>query len=259
MQGEDIRILVLRLSAPLASFGDVAIDTTRPTDDLPGLSMITGLLGNALGWTAADAEDLQRLQDRIRLASRAERSGDGESLLRDYQTVKVSKDDRLWRTDGIVSRRTFGGEKELTIERQRYYRAGTAVTTLISLDDGDGPGLQDLRDALRHPVHPLYIGRASCPPSRPICHEPGGREIITSPNFEIALKRLPLIRSASATGTNTLLEWPLAPEAARNVSRNEVSHVVERKDIRRWRENVHGGSRLVWREIYAFPGTEATR
>ena len=41
--------LILRLRGPLMAFGDVAVDEIRPTDLLPGLSEMTGLIANALG------------------------------------------------------------------------------------------------------------------------------------------------------------------------------------------------------------------
>ena len=46
--------IVLTLEAPLMSFGREKIDQNRPTWDFPGLSMITGLLANALGYTRWD-------------------------------------------------------------------------------------------------------------------------------------------------------------------------------------------------------------
>ena len=43
------RILLLRLEAPLMSFGSVLVDKRGPTDRHPGTALITGLLANALG------------------------------------------------------------------------------------------------------------------------------------------------------------------------------------------------------------------
>ena len=63
-------MLILRLQGPLMAFGDMAVDEIRPTDTLPGLSQMTGLIANALGWTFQDRERLQRLQDRLRIAAR---------------------------------------------------------------------------------------------------------------------------------------------------------------------------------------------
>jgi CRISPR-associated Cas5-like protein len=44
-----IPILLLRLEAPLMSFGGVAIDYRGVTRTFPGCAMLTGLITNALG------------------------------------------------------------------------------------------------------------------------------------------------------------------------------------------------------------------
>ena len=51
--------------------------------------MLTGLLANALGWDHRDADSLERLQDRLRFASRLDRAG---HPLVDYQTVDLGQD-----------------------------------------------------------------------------------------------------------------------------------------------------------------------
>jgi CRISPR-associated Cas5-like protein len=44
------RYLLLRLSSPLIAFGGETIDNFGVIRDFPALSMITGLIANALGW-----------------------------------------------------------------------------------------------------------------------------------------------------------------------------------------------------------------
>ena len=44
------RYLVLRLASPLIAFGGEAIDNLGVIRDFPALSMLTGLLANALGY-----------------------------------------------------------------------------------------------------------------------------------------------------------------------------------------------------------------
>ena len=61
--------LLLRLEAPLMSFGTTAVDHRRPVQAWPAVSMLTGLLANALGWERSDNVALDRLQARIRWAA----------------------------------------------------------------------------------------------------------------------------------------------------------------------------------------------
>ncbi len=244
-----MKFLVMRLQAPLSAFGDTAIDETRPTDILPGAAQLTGLIGNALGWDHTDTDKLQRLQDRLRFAARADRPG---ILTRDYQTARVNSKDLMWRADGKVSEREGGSTGDFTIQRYKFYRADAAVTVLLALEPADEtPAIEDIRRALKRPARPLFIGRAACPPSEPICFEPDGREIIEAETFEQALSAVGRrffpgqSERKKECETRVVTEWPLTeipadPAAAVNI--------FERRDLRRWSANTHGGRRLVWRD-----------
>ena len=117
------RWLVLRLDAPLMAFGGVAVDQIGPVRDFPAASMLTGLIGNTLGWHWSDRAAHQAMQDRLVFAARREREG---MLLTDMQNAQLSKTDKglddAWQTGRTrwrklssppptatrVSRRSFG-------------------------------------------------------------------------------------------------------------------------------------------------------
>ena len=61
------RHLVLRLASPLIAFGGEAIDNLGVIRDFPALSMVTGLIANALGWDRSQAQEHNRLQARLRM------------------------------------------------------------------------------------------------------------------------------------------------------------------------------------------------
>ena len=65
-----MRAVILRFDAPMISFGSVIVDHHGFTDFFPGVSMLTGMIGNSLGWHHTDFERLQNLQDRIDFAAR---------------------------------------------------------------------------------------------------------------------------------------------------------------------------------------------
>jgi CRISPR system Cascade subunit CasD len=102
-------ILLLRLEAPLMSFGAPIVDRHGVIQPYPALSMMTGLLGNALGVDHSEPERLQQLQRRLRYAVRQDRRG---QQLRDYQTVDLSKpyldDARAWTTRHALEQRKGG-------------------------------------------------------------------------------------------------------------------------------------------------------
>ena len=78
------RHLILRLDSPLVAFGGETIDNLGVIREFPALSMITGLLANALGWDRAEADRHARLQQRLRIGTRLERPG---QRLTDFQTA----------------------------------------------------------------------------------------------------------------------------------------------------------------------------
>jgi len=69
-------VLLLRLEAPLMSFGAVMIDKRGVIQRYPALSAVCGLLANALGFHHRDTDALERLQQRLRYACREDRRGE---------------------------------------------------------------------------------------------------------------------------------------------------------------------------------------
>ena len=161
-----MRALVLHLEAPLQSYGSEAVDSRRATDEMPGLSMLTGLLGNALGYRRTEARRLETLQSRISYAARVDRRGEP---LRDFQTAGIAKADTSWSTWGVRQERG-GGEGSYDSPHIRYldYHADRVCVVALALSDESSPTLDELHHALRLPARPLFLGRKACLPSAPI-------------------------------------------------------------------------------------------
>lgn len=131
-------VLLLRLAAPLQSWGTSSRFTRRNTDRAPSKSGIIGLLAAAGGRRRTDPiEDLVRLQVGVRI----EQPGQIE---RDFQTA-----------------RPVDGSAPLPLS-YRFYLSDAVFLVAVEGDDGL---LEGLRDAVRQPVFPLYLGRRSCPPT----------------------------------------------------------------------------------------------
>lgn len=162
-----MRVLLMRLEAPLMAFGREMVDATGPTRDDPDISLVAGLVANALGYRRSEYARHQRLQDRLRLASRIDRAG---HPLVDFQTAQLGKNDRGWTTRGVPEGREGGAAAyENPHLRYRHYRADAALTIALTLDaPDDAPTLDDLASALVEPVRPLFVGRKSCIPSAPM-------------------------------------------------------------------------------------------
>ena len=142
------RWLILRLEAPLLSFGAVAIDHRGVIWDFPGLSMLTGLFANALGWQRTDRQAHQSLEDRLVFAARRERESYAGTL-RDTQNAKLEKSDKGWTTRGTPEGRN-GASYGAPHRRQRDYHPDALITVAVTLKAapteviGPAPSLDDL-------------------------------------------------------------------------------------------------------------------
>jgi CRISPR system Cascade subunit CasD len=160
--------LLLRFDAPIMSFGGVCVDQINPTDYFPGKAMITGLIGNALGWDHRDTDSLDRLQERLQVASR----WDAEPVrLIDFHTVYLGQDHLVgtgWTTRGRTEGRGSGPSTSGTHIRYRHYLANGVLTAAVTILGDDYPTLEHIEHALRYPARPLFLGRKTCIPSGPI-------------------------------------------------------------------------------------------
>lgn len=127
--------LLLRLAAPLQSWGLTAKFDTRDTQRLPTKSGVVGLLAAALGRRRHEAiDDLKAL----RMGVRADQEGE---LLSDFHIARGSGKDPYVTT--------------------RYYLSDAVFVVGL---EGQDSLLEALEAALRQPAFPLFLGRRSCPP-----------------------------------------------------------------------------------------------
>lgn len=225
-----MKILIVRFDAPLMAFGGPSVDALRVDRPFPCASMLTGLIGNALGWDHSYGERLNRVQERLRYAARIDRPG---KLVVDYQTVDLGQDfmtDTGWTTWGRAERRggTAGGKTHI---RYRHYRAGAIVTAAVTLvPENEDPPLEAVASALRTPERPLFIGRKSCIPSAPVfVGTAEGQSLLT------VLRRVP----SCAHPLRVAAQWP-ADEGVLPGSQEIL--IVECRD---WNNQIHVGETRV--------------
>lgn len=222
--------LLLHLQAPLMAFGGEAIDQRGVIRDFPAASMLTGLLGNALGWARTDTALLDGLQERLVFAVRIDRPG---APVQDFQTAQLAKQDKGWTTRGAPEGRA-GGDATYDAPHLRYrdYHADAAVTVALRLDPADGePTLAVLAACLDEPARPLFIGRKPCLPC--------GRVFLGMAAAESALQAVIDAPLADEPGERLRLFWAGDEHAVRQ-------RTFTLSDHRNWRTGVHGG----WRTLH---------
>lgn len=133
-------VLLLILSGPLQSWGADSRFTTRSTRREPTRSAITGMLACAMGLPRTAS--LDRFRDMC-FGVRVDQRGE---LVEDMQTARPAKG------------------KAMPVTHRRYLADASFLVAIgASRHDVDTWG-----DALSYPVHPLYLGRRSCPPDTPV-------------------------------------------------------------------------------------------
>lgn len=226
--------LVLRLDAPLMSFGGVVVDNHGVTNEFPGLSLLAGLLGNALGYEHREFDRLQRLQGSIRYAVRCDRTG---HWLRDFQTVDLGQAhlvDTGWTTRGRVEERD-GGNSKVTHIRERDYRADSVYTVVLRIEgEGELPSISVLAAALKAPERPLFLGRKACLPAAPLFVG-----TVSASSAREALEKVPLLVPESRRTASPLKAWWPADEGGDELSSREFWT----SDEREWSLQVHTGKR----------------
>jgi len=235
-------VLLLRFDAPLMSFGGVRVDERGATEPAPGLSLVTGLLANALGWEHRDAERLERLQERLRLAVRRDRPG---VLLEDFQTVDLGQPymQAGWTTWHQPAQR-HGASGHATHIRRRQYWADAVYTVALALDPAaEEPTLADLERALREPERPLFLGRKPCLPASPLVI---GRT--RAATLKDAVSEAPASRRTAGGGL--AVWWPEDDAPPPSPETGDCQPVY---DLRDWANQVHVGRRFVYRSTIDVP------
>lgn len=227
-------ILILRLEAPLMSFGAPIVDRHGEIRPFPARSMIAGLVGNALGYDHSEFEQLQSLQDRINHASRQDRRGE---KVQDYQTVDLSKeymdDDRAWTTWGELEERKGGSASSGTHIRLRDYWADASHTVALTLDKPEqSPTLDEVERALDRPERPLFIGRKPCLPAKSLVVDR-----VTANTLKGALQIAPLANDADQR-EKFRAWWPVSP----NSPDVETQPITDERD---WANQIHVGERWI--------------
>jgi CRISPR system Cascade subunit CasD len=221
--------LLIRLSSPLIAFGGETIDNFGVIRDFPALSMVTGLIANALGWDRGDDALHNDLQARLRIGTKLEQNG---YRLTDFQTAQLGAADKGWTTFGVPEERR-GGDASYNSPHLRYrdYHADLVALVALRLSPADGSlTLADIAQALDRPKRPLFIGRKPCLPTH--------RLVVGHVDADSILDAL--VKASSPTGALKLrAQWP---DGEGTLPGDRMLDVC---DERNWTSGLHGG----WRPV----------
>lgn len=211
--------LILKLQGPMQAWGEHTFEGKRPSGNFPTKSALLGLLGACLGIRRNEPQRLQQLADSVAFAVRKEerfrtlRDGRRISLpiikVTDYHTVQNARED-------YVGLKSHG-----TIQTWREYLFDAAYTVAIWLTEAATLTLAELEQAVKTPHFTPYLGRRSCPLSRPLFEAK-----LTAENACAALRAIPsdggtiYSEEPGETRTLRLRDVPLVRQPRQFASRN---------------------------------------
>lgn len=178
--------LLMRLQAPLQSWGLDARFGERPTANEPTKSGVLGLVCAAIGRDrAAPIDDLCAL----RLGVRVDREG---TVLRDYHTA--------------LDVPTSDESKRDTVLSNRWYLADAVFLAGLQ---GPTELLAHICASLSNPVWPLFLGRKACIPSEPMALPEG----LSDRSLEDALRSYPLLVDFPESPIRLVIEDPAGAQS----------------------------------------------
>lgn len=176
----DTRYILMWLEAPLQSWGFDSKFNRRDTLEFPTKSGILGLVLCALGASGEQRELLERfaaLKQTV-ISFRYKKDGKFEPklpYLHDFQMIGSGYNDKdMWESLNIPKKSdggsAVGGGTKLT---HRYYLQNAVFAVLLEVPSDMS---DEISNALKNPVYPIYLGRKCCVPTDFVGHENGSFE-----------------------------------------------------------------------------------
>lgn len=138
-------VLVLRLAAPLQSWGAPCSYSIRETEYQPTRSGIIGMIAAAMGYPRqANLDNLRKLKIGVRIDQQG-------TLITDFQTIQDPK--------------RFARPMSPEVTKREYLSDAVFVA---GIECEDEQFMEKIATALKAPIFPLYLGRRSCPPTLPL-------------------------------------------------------------------------------------------
>jgi len=152
--------LALKLRGVMQAWGGHTLEDLRHTAIMPTRSGIIGLLAACLGIDRQDYAQLEALANSLTITLRADKpdpkSGIKVKRIIDFHTVKDA-------------RKVDGKRNKYPVVSRREYLCDAVFTLLIEVDQAATPfSIEALAKAVQNPVYMPFLGRRSCPLTRPL-------------------------------------------------------------------------------------------
>jgi CRISPR system Cascade subunit CasD len=150
--------LILQLDGVMQAWGDHSFEDYRPTVGFPTRSGLLGLLAACLGIDRADTAALVGLDKSVWFTVRPEDRG------RDAPTQKLSDFHTVLNARRVDIRKS----NEYPVVSRREYLCDAVFSVAVEEAPAAAYTLDRIAAALQRPVFTPFLGRRSCPLSRPL-------------------------------------------------------------------------------------------
>lgn len=148
--------LVLKLQGVMQAWGGHTMEDLRHTERMPTRSGIVGLLAACLGIDRHDYRQLDALAQSLTIAIRADKRPKlSTQRLTDFHTV-------------MDARKVDGKRNKYPVVSRREYLCDAVFTVLLEVKKEAAFSQQTLVQAIKNPIYTPFLGRRSCPISRPL-------------------------------------------------------------------------------------------
>ncbi|WP_412851711.1 type I-E CRISPR-associated protein Cas5/CasD [Ectothiorhodospira shaposhnikovii] len=148
--------LILKLEGPMQAWGTHTFEDYRPTQPFPTLSAIIGLLGACLGIHRHERDRLIDLGDSLEVTIRADQRPRRDPVtITDFHTV-------------LDARKVGGGVNPHPVVSRREYLCDAGFTLVLAQRDAAVFDLETIAEAVKKPFYTPFLGRRSCPLTRPL-------------------------------------------------------------------------------------------
>ncbi|MFQ5673203.1 MAG: type I-E CRISPR-associated protein Cas5/CasD [Nitrospinales bacterium] len=147
--------LILKLQGVMQAWGKHTFEDYRPSELFPTRSGLVGLLAACLGLNWEEYQEQQKLSESFRYAVRVDKRKGPVEKITDYHTIlNARKVDGSINTNAVVSRREYLCDAEFTVALEFF--------------KGANYGLDKIKEAVQRPYYTPFLGRRSCPLTRPL-------------------------------------------------------------------------------------------
>ena len=160
--------LILKLKGAMQAWGGHTYEDYRPSLDFPTRSGLVGLLGACLGIRHQELDKHKLLDKSLRFAVRADERTIPIRKLVDFHTVKnVPRLDGSILNYAVVTKREYLLDAEFTVVIECINNINN-INNINESDAENGYSLGQIKEAIKKPIFVPYLGRKSCPISRPL-------------------------------------------------------------------------------------------